>query len=226
MDEISGSTAITGACDTLMLLKRIGTKGTLYCQGRDIDEIELALEGDLVNRTWTLLGDAQQLGQSSERQRILDFGCGPGRDLAELTRRGQETVGLDGAERFVQMAREHSGCEVLQQDFVALDLEPGSFDGIFANASLFHVPISELARVLAELASALRSGGVLFSYNPRGDNKEGWNGARFGAYHDLEAWRRYLETAGFSEVEHYYRPTGLPRSEQPWLASVWRKPAT
>ena len=73
MDEISGSTAITGACDTLMLLKRTGTKGTLYCQGRDIDEIELALEGDLVNRTWTLLGDAQQLGQSSERQRILDL---------------------------------------------------------------------------------------------------------------------------------------------------------
>ena len=160
------------------------------------------------------------------RHRILDFGCGPGRDLAELTRRGQEAVGLDGAERFVQMAGEHSGCEVLQQDFVALELEPGSFDGIFANASLFHVPNSELPRVLADLASALRPGGVLFSSNPRGDNKEGWNGARFGAYHDLEAWRRYLETAGFCEVEHYYRPEGLPRSEQPWLASVWRKAAT
>ena len=72
MDEISGSTAITGACDTLMLLKRTGTKGTLFCQGRDIDEVELALEGDLNSRTWTLLGDVQQLGQSSERQRILD----------------------------------------------------------------------------------------------------------------------------------------------------------
>jgi len=72
MDEISGSTAITGACDTLMLLKRTGIKGTLYCQGRDIDEVELALEGDLNSRTWTLLGNVQQLGQSSERQRILD----------------------------------------------------------------------------------------------------------------------------------------------------------
>ena len=73
MDEISGSTAITGACDTLMLLKRNGTKGTLYCQGRDIDEVELVLEGDLNSRTWTLLGDAQQLERSDERQRILDL---------------------------------------------------------------------------------------------------------------------------------------------------------
>ena len=73
MDEISGSTAITGACDTLMLLKRIGTKGTLYCQGRDIDEVELVLEGDLNSRTWTLVGDAQQLERSDERQRILDL---------------------------------------------------------------------------------------------------------------------------------------------------------
>ena len=73
MDEISGSTAITGACDTLMLLKRTGTKGTLYCQGRDIDEVELVLEGDLSSRTWTLLGDAQQLERSDERQRILDL---------------------------------------------------------------------------------------------------------------------------------------------------------
>ena len=65
---------------------------------------------------------------------------------------------------------------------------------------------------------------MLFSSNPRGDNQEGWNNGRYGVYHDLESWRRYLTGAGFSEIEHYYRPAGLPREQQPWLASVWRRP--
>jgi SAM-dependent methyltransferase len=92
----------------------------------------------------------------------------------------------------------------------------------FANASLFHVPNQELPRVLGELRSALKPGGVLFSSNPRGDNEEGWNRGRYGAYHDLETWRGYLTQAGFTEIEHYYRPPGLPREQQPWLATVWR----
>jgi hypothetical protein len=64
---------------------------------------------------------------------------------------------------------------------------------------------------------------VLFSSNPHGENEEGWQGQRYGAYHDLETWRRYMSHAGFLELTHYYRPTGLPREQQPWLASVWRK---
>jgi len=154
---------------------------------------------------------------------VLDLGCGPGRDLAALTRLGHRAIGLDGAARFVEMARAASGCEVWQQDFLALDLPAARFDGIYANASLFHVPRAELPRVLRELNAALRPRGVLFSSNPRGSNEEGWTRGRYGAYHDLAAWRAYLLAAGFIELEHYYRPAGLPREEQPWLASVWRR---
>src|SRR5580704_6183375 len=53
---------------------------------------------------------------------ILDFGCGPGRDLKAFAARGHAAVGLEGAPDFVAMARAHSGCEVWQQDFLALDL--------------------------------------------------------------------------------------------------------
>lgn len=59
--------------------------------------------------------------------------------------------------------------------------------------------------------------------NPRGLNEEGWSQGRYGVYHDLDAWRRYMSVAGFVELNHYYRPAGLPRERQPWLASVWRR---
>jgi SAM-dependent methyltransferase len=154
---------------------------------------------------------------------ILDLGCGPGRDLKTFTELGHVAIGLEGSARFAAMARAYSGCEVWEQDFLKLDLPPGRFDGVFANASLFHVPGRELPRVLRELHTSLKPGGVLFSSNPRGGNEEGWNRGRYGAYHDLEAWRRYLSAAGFAELSHYYRPPGLPREQQSWLASVWRR---
>ena len=154
---------------------------------------------------------------------ILDFGCGPGRDLKTFTTMGHRAIGLDGANAFAVMAREFSGCEVWQQDFLDLELPLQRFDGIFANASLFHIPSQELPRVLRQLHAALRPEGVLFSSNPRGDNQEGWNRGRYGAYHDHERWLQYLEAAGFAELEHYYRPAGLPREQQPWLATIARR---
>lgn len=153
---------------------------------------------------------------------ILDLGCGPGRDLKAFAERSHIAIGLEGAARFAAMARAYSGCEVWQQDFLRLDLPESRFDGVFANAVLFHVPGQELPRVLRQLHATLKPGGVLFSSNPRGRNEEGWNRGRYGAYHDLEAWRRYLSAAGFVELAHYYRPPGLPLDQQPWLASLWR----
>jgi len=154
---------------------------------------------------------------------ILDLGCGPGRDLRKFVELGHVAVGLDGAVRFATMAREFSGCEVWHQDMLALDLPEARFDGVFANAVLFHVPSQELPRVLRELRATLKPGGVFFSSNPRGRNEEGWNQGRYGVFHDLESWRRYMADAGFAEIMHYYRPEGLPRERQPWLASVWRR---
>ena len=156
---------------------------------------------------------------------ILDLGCGPGRDLKTFSQLGHRAIGLDGSSEFVQMARAYSGCEVWQQEFLHLDLPLEMFDGIYANASLFHVPKAMLPHVLRQLFAALKPAGVLFSSNPRGNNQEGWNGPRYGSYHDLAAWRGFLEAAGFQYVDHYFRPAGLPLAEQNWLASVWRRPA-
>lgn len=150
---------------------------------------------------------------------ILDFGCGPGRDIRTFKSLGHNPVGLDGSKVFCEMAEQHSACPALHQQFLNLELEENSFDGIFANASLFHIPSKELARVLAQLHRALRSGGILFSSNPRG-NAEGWQGQRYGNYMEIETSEIYLEKAGFKVIHHYYRPENKPREQQPWLAIV------
>jgi SAM-dependent methyltransferase len=156
---------------------------------------------------------------------LLDFGCGPGRDLMTFRQLGHRATGLEGSAQLAAMARRYSGCEVLEQNFLRLDLPGARFDGVFANAVLFHIPRQELPRILRQLHAALKPNGVLFSSNPRGDGREGWSGDRYGAFHDWESWRAYMLAAGFLELTHYYRPPGLPRDQQPWLASVWRKPA-
>ncbi len=155
--------------------------------------------------------------------RILDLGCGPGRDLKTFTDLGHHAVGLDGAPRVVAMASAYSGCTVLRQDLLALELPPDRFDGVFANAVLFHVPSRELPRVLRELHAALKPRGVLFSSNPHGDDEEGWSGGRYGAFYRPQTWRDHVSAAGFTELAHYYRPAGAPRAQQPWLATVWRR---
>ena len=176
-----------------------------------------------VSQNIAALLDAIKAGGTPAPYRLLDLGCGPGRDLKKFRDLGHEPVGVDGSARFVEMARAFSGCDAWRQDFVHLDLPAAHFDGVYANASLFHVPSAALPDVLRRLNAALKPGGVLFSSNPRGDNVEGWNGPRYGSYYDYETWERYLVAAGFIAVQHYYRPEGLPRDQQPWLASVWRK---
>ena len=150
---------------------------------------------------------------------ILDFGCGPGRDMCVFKSMGHRPVGLDGSKEFCKMAEQQSGCPTLNQQFLKLELEENRYDGIFANASLFTVPSQELPRVLKDLHSALRKDGILFSSNPRG-NSEGWQGQRYGHYMEFEASETFLQQSGFKIIKHFYRPEGIPREHQQWLAIV------
>lgn len=172
--------------------------------------------------------------------KILDFGCGPGRDLLHFRSLGHEPIGLDACPNFVEHAKTLAGCEVLNQNFLELSLPKECFDGIFANASLFHVPSEHLPRVLGELHDALKARGIFFCSNPRGStgavagdggpalrppgaDREGWSGERYGCFFELPTWRRFFEAAGFEEVRHYFRPSDVPSEERRWLAIVWRK---
>jgi len=161
--------------------------------------------------------------EESPPYKILDLGCGPGRDLSYFRALGHAVTGLDGSREFVAMARAHSNCEVLHQDFLELNLPEKHYDGVFANASLFHVPSSELPRILLDLFVTLKPRGILFCSNPRGNNDEELIDERYGCFLNLKTWRRYVTDAGFDEVQCYFRPPGVPRCKQPWLVTVWRK---
>lgn len=172
--------------------------------------------------------DALVAAMPNNPGKILDLGCGPGRDLIAFKAQNHTVIGLDGTPAFVKMAQQASGCEVWQQSFLNLDLPPNTFDGIFANASLLHVPRREMPKVLADLWRSLIINGVLLMSMGRGD----WEGysARTSGYRYVAAWEyqtlaQCVEAAGFEIIDHYYRPPGVPKEQQSWLVIVAKKMA-
>lgn len=158
--------------------------------------------------------------------RILDVGCGPGRDLVAWKKMGHQVIGLDATPAFVEMAKEVSGCEVWQQCFLSLQLPEDYFDGIFANASLLHVPKAEMQRVLKDLWHSLVPQGAIMMSMARGD-AEGWvqreTGDRYVATWEYATLAPVVESAGFKILNHYYRPPNLPPEHQNWLVIVGQK---
>jgi len=158
--------------------------------------------------------------------KILDLGCGPGRDLVVFQEMGYQVTGLDATLAFVEMAQQIAGCEVWQQSFLSLDLPNSTFDGIFANASLIHVPSAEMLGVLKDLHQALNKNGILLMSMVRGD-REGYSerptGFRYVTGWEYETLKLKLEAAKFQIIDYYYRPQGCPIEECSWLVMVAQK---
>lgn len=178
---------------------------------------------------------AAMSGQNSDRNsiqnpdckcKILDLGCGPGRDLIAFKEMGYDVTGLDATPAFVEMARQIADITVWQQSFLSLDLPNNNFDGIFANASLIHVPSAEMFKVLQCLYQSLTDRGILLMSLLRGD-REGFSerptGYRYVTGWEYETLEPILVAAKFQILHHYYRPSGIPIPECSWLVVVTQK---
>lgn len=131
--------------------------------------------------------------------RVLDLGCGSGRDTVAFRAAGFDVVPVDGSEGMCRVARENTGSDVRLLDFA--DLDYGSeFDGVWACASLLHLPEGEIPGVLAGIRRALVPGGVLHASFKKGC----FRGMRDGRlYTDMEpdALAGILGSAGFRVLE-------------------------
>lgn len=163
------------------------------------------------------------LSQLEPGTRILDAGCGPGRDLKRFADRGFEVVGIDASSSMVALAREHSGQEVHLMTFQGVTwLE--AFGGIWACASLLHVPLADLPEVLGRLARALRLGGVMYVSFKLGSGERTEGERRFTDLDPDGLERVLLEVPGLAVSEVWITADMRPgRGQEEWLNVVLNK---
>ena len=154
---------------------------------------------------------------------ILDAGCGSGRDALHFLKAGYRVSAFDASPRIVQLSSELLGQEVELGTFQTLEHED-AFDGIWACASLLHVPRAEMRDALTRLGRALHPGGLLYVSLKHG-TEEGWEGERFFNRYDEYELRRMI--AGVDGLQSEYAwTTGDVRSdrhEELWLNVLTRR---
>lgn len=112
--------------------------------------------------------------------RILDAGCGSGRDSKAFLQRGYQVTAIDASDKLVRLASEHTGLPVQHMTFSELPFE-NAFDGIWASATLLHVPHSEMEDVFHKFIRALKIGGVWYMSFKKGEGEK-WSGERLFTY--------------------------------------------
>lgn len=143
-------------------------------------------------------------------KKILDIGCGSGRDAAIFIADGLEYVGVDASEEMVRLAKEQVPAVAFKKmDFYKLDFPDDTFDGFWATASLFHVPKQEIELVLLEAKRIIRPDGIGFiALKEKTDISEGliyeerYGGIeRFCAFYEKEEFKQKLLESGFKILE-------------------------
>jgi SAM-dependent methyltransferase len=111
---------------------------------------------------------------------ILELGCGSGRDSAEMLRQGYNVLATDGSPKMAREAERHLNRPVAVLEFGNIKGE-AKFDGVWASASLLHIPIEHLGDVVARIHRIMRSNGLLFASFKAGE-REGRD--KFGRYYN------------------------------------------
>ena len=143
-------------------------------------------------------------------KKILDIGCGAGRDSMVFTQSGFEYTGIDASPEMLAIAKERAPSgNYHKMDFYHLEFPDNTFDGFWAAASFLHVPKAEMVTVLSEAKRVIKPGGFGFiSLKEKDDLEEGMiTQERFGgvisryfAFYTKDEFKRYIDDAGFDLV--------------------------
>lgn len=141
--------------------------------------------------------------------RILDAGCGSGRDLKAFKSREYRPFGIDSSSKLVRLAQEYAGveCEVRRLQDITY---AGKFDAVWACASLLHLPKPELGDVLKRLRWALVKNGLLFAAVQIGHGEQVAPDGRFYSYYEQQEFVRAVEGAGFVVEDSWTTVDTLP----------------
>ena len=155
--------------------------------------------------------------------RILDFGCGSGRDTKYFRNRGFQVEAVDGSAEFVRIASDYTGINVRRMLFQDLD-EVDRYDGIWACSSILHLPFAELEEVLGKMARALRRRGIVYTSFKYGTEEGGRSGRYFTNMTEAKM-AGLLERIPVYDVEEMWvtfdvRPG---RGDERWLNMILRK---
>ena len=155
--------------------------------------------------------------------KILDFGCGSGRDTKYFIEKGFRAEGVDGSEELCRIASENTGTTVRHMMFNELD-EIDTYDGIWACASILHLPKSELRDVLMKMIRAVKDGGYLYVSFRHGDF-EGYINDRYFSYFTEEGFEEFIgDLQEIKIVDKWVSEDVRPdRREMKWLNLILRK---
>ena len=155
--------------------------------------------------------------------KILDAGCGSGRDTLYFIEKGYDVVAFDYSEPLVQLASEYTNQEILHMSFEDIDFIE-EFDGIWACASLIHVAKRDINSAIARLERALKPNGVLYASFKYGDS-EGYNKQRFFNNYTKSSFKSLVEDFTSLKVVHIWRTEDLrdERKDEFWLNTLLKK---
>lgn len=155
------------------------------------------------------------LGENGRKKLILDAGCGTGRDVKYFLDRGLDIIGIDFSESIIEEAKRRvSNGDFKLMDMRNLGFPDNTFDGIWACASLLHLPKYEVKKVLVDFNRVLKPKGILFVLVREGKGEkmvEDKYGPRFFAFYSLMELRELLEKNGFEIVEIFSKKDRLGR---------------
>lgn len=157
-----------------------------------------------------------------ENGHILDAGCGSGRDTKIFKDLGYEVTAIDGSAEMCRLASEFSGVDVEQMRFQDIEFI-NEFNGIWASASLLHVPSDELDLVLKNLKNSLKKKGILYASFKYGDFEGERNGRYFNDLTESVAIEIF-ENNGFNVIETWLtNDSRLNREDERWTNILVKK---